>query len=186
MADEFVLESETIPKTTQNNTNDNINLRKENARGNNISSLMADRHNNPPSQEELQKFQNRLMGRSENFSKLPKEEKEKIMFQELQNWYFDSMPSIDDMKKELEKNPLTCEVNSLNPEDTKGINNQHINLKSQNVRLTVVSDGKTITFNNDKLLSEYRAAVKKENEKKNDMSDVKKRGQELHDYLVFE
>ena len=156
------------------------------ARGNDMASLMADRNGVPPTQEQLQEFQNNLMGRHKDFSKLPREEKERIMFKELENWYFSKMPSIEDMKKDIEKHPLTCSVNSFNESDVKGVNNQHINIKSENVKLTVVSNGKTITFNNRELLEQYRQAVN--NQKNNDKgaSEVQKRGAISHNSRVFE
>ena len=49
-------------------------------RGNSIAAMLSDRNGNPPTQEQLQAFQNKLMGRNENFAKLSREEKEKIMF----------------------------------------------------------------------------------------------------------
>ena len=39
-------------------------------RGNSIAAMLSDRNGNPPTQEQLQAFQNKLMGRNENFAKL--------------------------------------------------------------------------------------------------------------------
>ena len=179
---EFVLDDGSSSKPTQP-MNKN---RSSNPRGNSISELMADRNGVPPTQEELQAFQNKLMGRSENFSKLPQSEKERLMFEELTSWHFNQMPSIEAMKKEIAENPLTFEVKSLDPNDTKGYNNQHINILSENVKLTVMSDGKTIKFNNKKLLEEYRDAINKKENKSKEPSEIQKRGAQAHSSRVFE
>ena len=96
------------------------------------------------------------------------------------------MPKIEDMKKELEKNPLTFEVKSLNSNDTKGYQNQHVNILSENVKLTIVSDGKTINFNNKELLEQYRQAINKQKNPKKQISDVQARGAETHSNRVFD
>ena len=146
-------------------------------RGNSIAAMLSDRNGNPPTQEQLQAFQNKLMGRNEN---------EKIMFKEMQDWHFSQMPKIEDMKKELEKNPLTFEVKSLNSNDTKGYQNQHVNILSENVKLTIVSDGKTINFNNKELLEQYRQAINKQKNPKKQVSDVQARGAETHSNRIFD
>lgn len=179
---EFVLEEPNMKP--QQSTNQQH--RSNSPRGNSISELLADRNGVPPTEKELQDFQNRLMGRSKDFSKLSQAEKERIMFEEMQNWHFSQMPSIDAMKKEIAEHPLTFEVKSLNESDTKGYNNQHINILSENVKLTVVSDGKTIKFNNKELLNEYREAVNKQNNKSKEISEVQKRGVQAHSSRVFE
>ena len=155
-------------------------------RGNSIAAMLSDRNGNPPTQEQLQAFQNKLMGRNENFAKLSREEKEKIMFKEMQDWHFSQMPKIEDMKKELEKNPLTFEVKSLNSNDTKGYQNQHVNILSENVKLTIVSDSKTINFNNKELLEQYRQAINKQKNPKKQVSDVQARGAETHSNRIFD
>ena len=155
-------------------------------RDNTVAAMLSDRNGNPPSQEQLQAFQNKLMGRNENFAKLSKDEKEKIMFKEMQDWHFSQMPKIEDMKKELEKNPLTFEVKSLNPNDTKGYQNQHVNILSENVKLTIVSDGKSINFNNKELLEQYRQAINNKENPKKQISNVQERGAESHSTRVFD
>lgn len=180
---ELVLESE-LPQDKRPSVIETE--RKNHARGNKISDLLSDRNGNPPSQEELQRFQNKLMGRSANFDKLPQAEKERIMFQEMQDWHFQNMPSIEAMKKEIAQNPLHYEVKSLESSDTKGYGNQHINILQENVNLTVVSDGKTLKFNNKELLETYRTALNKEKEKDHGANEVQKRGAVAHSTRVFE
>jgi hypothetical protein len=104
----------------------------------------------------------------------------------MQDWHFSQMPKIEDMKKELEKNPLTFEVKSLNSNDTKGYQNQHVNILSENVKLTIVSDGKTINFNNKELLEQYRQAINKKENSKNQVSNAQARGAESHSTRVFD
>lgn len=160
--------------------------RSENPRGNSIRDLMTDRNGNPPTVEQMQDMQNRLMNRDPNFSNLPKEKKEKIMFEELQNWFFKDMPSIEQMKEEVKKHPLTYEVKSLEKQDTVGYKNQHINLLSEDVTLTVVSDGKKINFNNKELLEQYRNAVNNQEIAKDSISDVQARGVASHSSRKFD
>lgn len=182
---EIVLE-ESTNSNVNNSANGHPNQPKVVPRDNTIAGMLTDRNGVPPSPEKLQEFQNRLMGRSKDFSKLPKEEKERIMFQEMQDWHFSQMPSIEQMKKEIQQHPLTFEVKSLNPNDTKGYKNQHINILSENVKLTIVSDGKTIKFNNKELLEQYREAVNKKEHPENQATEVQKRGAESHSTRVFE
>jgi hypothetical protein len=183
---EFVLDTGSENINNQNKQMQNNTHRSNSPRGNGISDLLADRYGNPPSQEELQRFQNRLMGRDPNFHKLPQAEKERILFQEMQGWHFQNMPSIETMKKEVAEHPLNYEVKSLESGDTKGYGNQHINILQENVRLTVVSDGKTLKFNNKELLEEYRNALNKEKELKKGASEVQQRGTIAHNTRVFE
>ena len=183
---EFVLDTGTENINNNQSRQMQTRPRSNSPRGNGISDLLADRHGNPPSQEELQKFQNRLMGRDPNFHKLPQAEKERILFQEMQDWHFQNMPSIEAMKKEVAEHPLNYEVKSLDSSDTKGYGNQHINILQENVRLTVVSDGKTLKFNNKELLEEYRNALNKEKELKKGASEVQQRGTIAHNTRVFE
>ncbi len=178
MAEEIVLEQDIKPQQPKHEG--------VTPRGNTVADMLSDRNGNLPSQEKLQEFQNRLMGRSKDFSKLSNEEKEKIMFQEMINWHFDQMPSIESMKKEIEEHPLTFEVKSLNENDVVGYKNQHVNLKSENVKLTVVSDGKTIKFNNRELMEQYRQALNNKDKKQNETPDVQKRGAQTHSSRVFE
>jgi len=156
------------------------------ARDMSVAGLMSDRNGTPPTPEQMKEMQNRIMGRAPNFDKLPQAEKEKVMFQELQNWHFSQMPSIEEMKADIEKHPLTCEVKSFNEDDVKGYKNQHINLLAGNVSLSVVSDGKTIKFNNAELLEQYRNAVQNKENKENNMSDLQKRGQTSHSSRSFD
>ncbi|MGL4949699.1 MAG: hypothetical protein ACRC5M_04895 [Anaeroplasmataceae bacterium] len=155
-------------------------------RTNSITGLLADRNGNPPTQQELEQFQNRLMNRGDDFHKLSQADKEKIMFDEMVNWHFSTMPSIEQMKAEMLKNPVRYEVPSLNKEDNAGRNRTHINLKNENVDLVVISDGKTIKFNNKEKLEEYRQALKSSKEAKEDLTEVQKRGQIMHNERVFD
>lgn len=158
--------------------------RSDNPRGNTIGDLMADRNGNPPSKEDMQEMQNRLMGRDPNFANLSNERKEQIMMEELQKWFFKDMPSIEKMKEELKAHPLTYEVKSFEKSDTVGYKNQHINILSENVALTVVSDGKTINFNNKELLEQYRKAINNKSGD-NDKDDIQSRGQVSHSTREF-
>jgi len=152
------------------------------------SIMMANRLGEPPKLEDLQELQNRLMGRSENFSKLSNAEKEKILFEEMENWHFSKMPKIEDLQKEFKEKHVTYEVDSLdNPESLKGVGAPHINIKAESVRLAVMSDGKTITFNNKELLEQYRNNIEKKN---NEVLNTTKSAQNLcskaHDERKFE
>ena len=154
----------------------------------NLSIASSDRNGQPRTLEELQEIQNRIMGRDPNFSKLPAAEKEKIMFRELQDWQFSQMPSLKELEEEFKK-PVTVSVDSLDKADTVGTDKPHINLKSNNVRLEIVSDGRTITFNNHDELVKYREAVKKQNENANKKTTVEikaKIASDLHDSREFE
>jgi len=52
--------------------------------------------------------------------------------------------------------------------------------------LTIVSDGKTINFNNKELLEQYRQAINKKENQKNQVSNVQARGAETHSTRVFD
>ena len=57
---------------------------------------------------------------------------------------------------------------------------------SENVKLTIVSDGKTINFNNKELLEQYRQAINKQKNPKKQVSDVQARGAETHSNRIFD
>ena len=150
--------------------------------------IMSNRNGVPPTTEQLQEIQNKIMGRAPNFSSLPREEKEKIMFDEIQNYHFSHMPSLEELQKENKKE-MIVEVDSLNKADLVGVDKPHINIKSEQVRLEIASDGRTITFNNQEVLSQYREALKKEkydiSKEKSQMKKIEA-AQSMHDERTFE
>lgn len=153
----------------------------------NTSIIMSDRTGKPPTVEQLQDIQNRIMGRSANFKNLSKEEKEKIMFDEIQRYHFDNMPPLEKLIKENENQ--TLQVDSLDKADLVGPNKPHINIKAKNVRIEIASDGKTITFNNQEVLQKYREALANKNKT---MTEEQKKAvkannaQQIHDSREFE
>lgn len=190
---EFVIEA---PKSkyvddkkvpAQNNISKHYN-EIQNKQSLNPSIILSDRKGQLPTQEELQEIQNRIMGRSANFSKLSREEKEKIMFEEIQNWHFSNMPSIEEME-ENRKKEMIVQVDSLNKADLYGPNKPHINIKSENVKLEIASDGRTIRFNNREVLSQYRDALRNQKDKTIEkQKEIKKinDAQTMHEERVFE
>ena len=150
--------------------------------------IMSDRNGKPPTTEQLQEIQNKIMGRVPNFSSLPREQKEKIMFDEIQNYHFSHMPSLEELEAENKK-AMVVQVDSLNKADLVGTDKPHINIKAQNVRLEIASDGKTITFNNQEVLAKYREAVKNQNTAtaaNNIQAKKVNSAQIMHDERVFE
>lgn len=175
------------PKLNENNISQHY-YEIQNREKPNLKNITADRNGNERSLEELQAIQNRIMGRDPNFANLPAAKKEEIMFKEIQDWHFSQMPSLETLREEFNK-PVTVEVDSLNKSDTVGVGNPHVNLKANNVRLEIASDGKTITFNNQEELQKYREAVKNQN-KINSKKEVEVRkataAAELHEDRDFE
>lgn len=154
-----------------------------------ISELMRDRNGELPPIEKLQEIQNKIMGRSADFSKLSNEEKEKIIFKEIEDYHFKNMPSIEEMQKEVKNNYLTYTVEDINdPTKTVGLGNPHINIKQENIRLNILADSKTITFNNKELLEEYRKKMNENTSKESDknISKAQMYGEIAHNERVFE
>lgn len=150
-----------------------------------LSSILKDRNGEPPPIEVLQEIQNRLMGRPENFSKLSNDEKEKIIFKEIEDYHFSKMPKIEELEKEFKDNFVSYNVDSLNKENLVGLGNPHINIKAQNVKLSVLSDGKTIVFNNKELLEEYRKNINNKNNEDKKQNKIQEFGETAHNDRVF-
>jgi hypothetical protein len=156
------------PKPTKNITNSNNNTNKEEKkRGNLFKELTTDRFGKSLSQKELIRLQEQFNGRGEDFQKLSPQEKSQYLLRELQNYHLNGFQPLEEVRKEVSNRPVEIEMNG----EEKGPNAPHVNLKAENVALSISSEGgRVIHFNNREALSKYREAI---NNKKNNIPAVK-------------
>ena len=126
-----------------------------------VGQMATDRRGEQLSVEQMRELQNRIMKRPRDFESWPQTKKTEYLLNELQNYYLNQLPPIDEMKKQSDA--IVREVSIDDDTNIKGVKAPRINIKSKQVALTLISDGKTITFNNQEALDAYREAIKRKN-----------------------
>ena len=128
-----------------------------------LNDIVRDRKGQPLSVDEMRNIQNRLMKRPADFEKWSIPKKNDYLLKELQDYSLGQLPSLEELQ-ELNKKMIPHIVVD-GETNIHALNAPRVNLKAENVNLTLTADGKTLTFNNQQALAQYRESIRLKNEK---------------------
>ncbi len=127
-----------------------------------IKEIATDRKGKQLSVDEMRSIQNNLMKRPKDFESWAQNKKNDYLLKELEKHYLGQLPPLEEVQALNKK--LVQEVAVDDETDIHSIKAPRINLKAEKVALTLTSDGKTIQFNNQEALAQYRESIKQKNQ----------------------
>lgn len=127
-----------------------------------LTEITKDRNGNPMGVTEMRQLQNRLMNRPADFAKWGIDQQNDYLLRELSEYHLNQLPPLEELKALHAKQVTPVIVD--NDTNIHALDAPRVNIKAEHVALSLVSDGKTITFNNRQALEDYRAALAAKNE----------------------